>query len=186
MVLKISLSGAAGSGKSSTIEELVQRHNFSTADVGHIFRLRAREKGLTIAEYDKLIEKNPEEDKAMETTFSKLVQESKQDIIVSRRMWFHIIPDIISIWLDVSPEEWARRIFKQKRNNESDYQKTEEVAKANAERTTRHKQRMLDVYGVDFTDKKNYKHIIDTDGLTISETADKIEEILKKEYGFHG
>jgi cytidylate kinase len=39
---------------------------------------------------------------------------------------------------------------------------------------------MLDIYGVDFTDKKNYKYIINTDGQTIAETADEIEEILEK------
>jgi len=179
MTLRISISWAAGSWKSSTIQELIKRHNFKTADVWQIFRKRASEKGLTIAEYDQIVEQNPEEDKAMEEALRKLVQESKQDIIVSRRMGFHILPEMITIRLDVSPEEWAKRIFKQKRHNEKAYQSIQEVMQANAERTERLKKRMLKVYGVDFTDKNNYKHIINTDNMTIHEQADAVEKILQ-------
>ncbi|NOZ44460.1 MAG: hypothetical protein GXP45_04980 [bacterium] len=50
---------------------------------------------------------------------------------------------------------------------------------ANAERTERLKKRMLKVYGVDFTDKNNYKHIINTDNMTIHEQADAVEKILQ-------
>jgi cytidylate kinase len=41
---------------------------------------------MTIAEYDKLVEKHPEEDRALEDEFTKIVKNSKKNIVVSRRM----------------------------------------------------------------------------------------------------
>jgi hypothetical protein len=43
-------------------------------------------KGLTIAEYDKLVEMNPEEDVALDNDIRKLVEDCPTDVIVSRRM----------------------------------------------------------------------------------------------------
>jgi hypothetical protein len=40
----------------------------------------------------------------MEQEFKELVEKSKEDIIVSRRMGFHVLPEMITIRLDVSPE----------------------------------------------------------------------------------
>jgi hypothetical protein len=41
---------------------------------------------LTIAEYDKLLELNPQEDVEMEEHFKHIVEDTPNDIIVSRRM----------------------------------------------------------------------------------------------------
>jgi cytidylate kinase len=55
-------------------------------DVGQIFRKRAVERGLTVAEYDKLVEANPEEDREIEEETKQFVEHCSSDIIVSRRM----------------------------------------------------------------------------------------------------
>ena len=45
---------------------------------------------------------------------------------------------------------------------------------------TRLQKRMMDIYGVDFMDKKNYKKIIKTDGKNIDETANEIINIIEE------
>lgn len=181
MSLKICIWWPAGSGKSTVIQELIKRHGYATADVGQIFRQRAKAKGMTIAEYDKYIEQNPSEDINMDKDFADLVHNSKEDIIVSRRMGFHFLPDeLITIWLDISPEEGAERIFKQQRWDEAKYQTVQEVLEANADRTARHRARMIELYNADFTDKSNYKYIVDTSGETVKSSADKVEKLLKE------
>ena len=77
----------------------------TTADAGGLYRQRAIAKGLTIAEYDKLTEQNPQEDVEMENDLKQIVENAPGDIIVSRRMGFHLLPSITSIRLDVTPEE---------------------------------------------------------------------------------
>jgi cytidylate kinase len=58
-----------------------------------------------VDEYDKIVENDPQEDRDIEEDVRKYIEACPKDIIVSRRMGFHIMPEIVSIWLDVSPEE---------------------------------------------------------------------------------
>jgi len=111
MSVKIALSGPAGSGKSSVIQELCSRYGFITADVGQVFRRRAVDKGMTIAEYDRFLEEHPEEDIEMDKDFLAIVQSASTGVVVSWRVGFHFVPDVISILLTVDPQEAARRVL---------------------------------------------------------------------------
>jgi len=83
--------------------------------------------------------------------------------------------------LDVSPKEWARRIFLQNRGKqEKAYKNVGEAMKANEDRMKRLKKRLLKVYWVDFTDKKNYTIVIKTDGQSIEETAQVVIKAAKQ------
>jgi len=164
MSIKVIISWLAGAWKSSIIQNLVKKLGYETYDIWQIFRARAVAKWLTVDEYDKLVEKHPEEDIEIDNEFKKFIEESKKDIIVSWRMWFHFLPEALSIRLDVSPEEWARRVFLQDRGKqEKKYKDVDEAMKANDDRMGRLQKRLMKIYGVDFTDKKNYKKIISTD-----------------------
>lgn len=151
-----------------------------TADVGQIYRERAIAKWLTIAEYDKLVEANPQEDIEMENHLKQIVENCPKDIIVSRRMWFHLLPDIVSIRLNVSPEQWAQRIFLADRGKqEKKYTTVEEALQANEERMSKLKQRLLNVYGVDFTDTSHYTKIIDTTDKSFDQNLEVLEDFIK-------
>lgn len=181
MSLKISISGPAGSGKSSIIKGIVEQYWYQTADVGQVFRARAVTKGLTIAEYDKFIEKNPQEDEKMEKDFRNIVLSSDKNIIVSRRMGFYALPKMFTIRLDVSPEEGAKRIFNQHRDkDEKNYKTREETMEANTNRMNRLQKRLIDVYWVDFTDITNYDKIINTNGMSIQDTVDEVMKLIQQ------
>jgi cytidylate kinase len=180
MALKIAVSGLAGSGKSSLIKAMVQKYGIETIDIGQVFRQRWLAKWLTIAEYDKLVEMNPEEDVALDNDIRKIVEDCPNDIIVSRRMGFHVMPDVTSIRLDVSPEEGARRVFSQDRwNQEKKYADIAETMKSNQDRMERLRERLQKVYGVDFTDKSNYTKIIDTTGKTFEENFEQFDQYIQ-------
>lgn len=180
MPIKISISWAAGSWKSSVIKYFVENYWYKTADIGQIMRAKALKKWITINEYDKILEKHPEEDIKIDNQLKKIVQSSKKNIIVSRRMGFYLLPNIISIRLDVSPKEWAKRIFLQDRGKqEKKYKNIKEVIKANKERMKRLQKRLMKIYGVDFMDKKNYDKIIKTDGKSIEEIAQIIIQYVQ-------
>ena len=175
MSIKASISWAVGAGKSTITKKVVEKLWCETADVWQIFRSRAVEKWMTINEYDKFVEKNPQEDIDMDNDFKKLVENSKKNIIVSRRMWFHFMPEILTIWLDVSDIEWAKRVMGDDRGNqEKKYKTINDALDANTERTKRLRERILKVYGVDFTDKNNYKVVIKTDGKTVEQVVDEV------------
>lgn len=151
----------------------------TTADVWQVFRQRAVAKWMTIAEYDKLVELNPQEDIEMDEDFKKIVENCPWDIIVSWRMGFHLLPNVTSIWLDVSPEEWAQRIFLDYRwKQEKKYTTVEEALQANHDRMEEFKQRFLKLYGVDFTDTAYYTKIIDTTGKTFDENLKQLDNYI--------
>jgi len=183
MSIKVTISWPAGSGKSSVVKEIVKQREYETADIGSIFRQMAIDRWLTIAEYDKLIEKNPEEDKTIDEWFRKLVEDSNRDIITSRRMGFYCYPKMLTIRLDVSPEEGARRIFKQNRGKqEKKYNNIKETMAANIDRMQRLQKRLLDVYNIDFMDTKNYDHIVNTDNKSFEQVVSKVISIIDTHY----
>lgn len=180
MPLKISVSWPAGSGKSSVVNALVEKYWMTTADVGQVFRQRWLEKWLTIAEYDKLVEANPQEDIEMDNDFKKIVENCKNDILVWRRMWFHILPTITSVRLDVSPEEWAQRVFLADRGKqEKKYATIQDALEANQLRMGYLKDRLFKLYGVDFTDISNYTKIIDTTGKSLDQVLGEFENFIE-------
>ncbi len=180
MSFKIIISGAPWAGKTSVITEIVNRFNCKTADVWQIFRKRAVEKKLTIAEYDKLIENKPKEDVEMDNDFKKLIESTNENIIVSWRLWFYFMPEIISIYLDVDPKEWANRVFLDDRwKQENKYETLEQALKSNTDRISRLKDRIMKVYSIDFTDKSNYKKTIDTTNKSFEQV---VNEVLKYIY----
>ena len=181
MSLKISLSWPAGSGKTTLMNAIVAKYGMETTDVGKVFfRDRAIARWLTVAEYDKLVESDPQEDREIEEEVRQFVQNCPKDIIVWWRMWFHIMPEIISIRLDVSPDEWAERIFLQDRGQqEKKYASVQEALEASQNRMERLRQRLLKVYGVDFTDKTQYTKVIDTTGKTFEENFQQLDEYIQ-------
>ncbi|MFA6256307.1 MAG: AAA family ATPase [Candidatus Absconditabacterales bacterium] len=179
MSLKISVSGLAGSGKSSLVNAIVKKYGMTTADVGQIFRQRAVAKGLTIAEYDTLVASNPQEDVEMDNDFKQVVENCPGDIIVGRRMGFHLLPNIISIRLNVSPEQGAERVFLADRGKqEKKYATVEEALQANQDRMAKLRERLLKLYGVDFTDMSHYMKIIDTTDKSFDQVLEEFEEFM--------
>lgn len=180
MSLKVCISGPAGSGKSSVMRKVAQALGAGSADVGHIFRLRAEKIGMTIAEYDKYIEAHPDEDKKMDEDFKDFVLQTDGDVVVSWRMGFLFVPDMINIWLDVSMEEGARRVFEDDtRKEEQHYVTVAQARRANLERMQYLRERMKEIYGVDFMDKGHYTKVIDTTGKSLEEVVAEILGFLK-------
>ena len=180
MSLKISLSWPAWSWKSALIDAIVKKYWMQTIDVGQIYRQRGLTKWLTIAEYDKLVENNPQEDRDIEEEMRQFVENYHWDIIVSRRMWFYFLPNITSVWLDVSPEQWAQRIFLADRGKqEKKYTSAQEALVADQDRISRLKQRFLNVYGVDFTDTSHYTKILDTTNKSFDQVLEEFEDFMK-------
>ena len=180
-VIRVSVSGPAGSGKSHVVKKFQSDYGYEIADVGALFRERAALKALSIHEYDKFIEAHPDEDIKMDQQFRKLVMSSEKNIITSWRMAFHCAPEMISIWLDVSLEEGARRILgDMQRKADLSNISVEDAIKANTERLEAARRRLLGLYGVDFTKKENYAAVIDTTLLNPDDVVEKVLEIVSR------
>ncbi len=179
--MKIVLCGKPGSGKSVVAKAIKEIYHLKHYSTGDLMRKIASEKRYTIEEYMKVVK--AEIDKEVDGRAEKIGKE-EDDFILDGRMAFHFIPDAIKIFLDVSYEEGARRIFQDQRETEAKVESVEELAERNRSRWETDRQRYIKLYGVDVNNKELQDVVVDTTKLTIDEVVDEVRravEALRKE-----
>ncbi|WP_055446390.1 viperin family antiviral radical SAM protein [Lacinutrix mariniflava] len=174
MKTKITLSGFAGTGKSTVGKRIQEQLNFEFVSVGNYSRQYAMEKyGLTINEFQEQCKAQPELDNEIDEKF-RLECNSKENLVIDYRLGFHFIKNAFHVLLKVSDESASKRIRLANRSDEVT------STKAIQQRNQKMRDRFQDNYGVDFTNDKNYDLVIDTDDLTANEVADLIIEHYQK------
>jgi len=106
----ISIAGAIGSGKSTIGKILSDKMGWPRYNMGDVWRETARQKGMTLAELQKLSETDFKVDKEVDGYVKKLGA-TKDNFIIEGRLAWLFIPHSLKIYLDVSEDEAARRIF---------------------------------------------------------------------------
>lgn len=181
----ISISGAPGSGKSTIGKKLANKLGWSHYCMGGIRREAAKKMRLTLMEYNKLGERDGQTDKAVDEYQKKLGLEKDNFIIEGRTSWY-FIPHSFKIYLDVSLQEGAQRIYQaiQKDNsrNEDHVQTEEEMVESVRKRIESDDKRYGQYYNIDVNNFDNYDFYLDTSDLDINEVWDivykKIQKIL--------
>ena len=173
----ITIAGEPGAGKSTIGKKLAEKLNYKRYYIGQIRRDAAKEKGMTLSEYNKYGETHPETDFEVDDYQKELGQKGDNFVIEGRTSWF-LIPHSVKLYLAADIKEGAKRIFKelQAKNvrNESNNLKTvEAVIKSQKERMASDKYRYQKYYQKDCFDKNNFDFVIDTTNLTPDQVFDK-------------
>jgi len=181
----ITISGAPGSGKSSVAKALALRLGLRHYSVGDLRRRLARERGLTIDEYNRLGESTDETDRTPDEYQARLGRE-EDGFIIDSRLGFHFIPHSFKVRLDVDPQAGAERIFRAERakeHAERRYSSAAEVRNADAAREASDRKRYQMYYGISYEDDRHYDLIVDTTNRTAEEVVDIIAEELCQRQG---
>lgn len=101
-------------------------------------------------------------------------------IILDSRLGFYCQPKAFKVFLDVSDEEAAKRIYGDKERTGDAYNSLQAVQEATIKRNLDDQQRFKDMYGVDITDKKNFDLVVDTTGKSVEQVADEIIEVFNE------
>ncbi len=179
----ISLSGAPGSGKSTIAKMLSAELAWPRYYIGGLRREAALKRGLTLAEYNKLGETDPATDKEVDEYQRELGQKEDNFVIEGRTSWY-LIPHSLKIYLDVSLEEGARRIFgslqkSNDRNEGNNLNSVEAVVESNKKRIASDNARYRKYYDIDVYDFKNYDFYLDTTNLTPDEVFQSVYSFVK-------
>jgi CMP/dCMP kinase len=179
----ISLSGAGGSGKSTIAQKLADQLSWPRYYMGGLRREVAAKKGLTLAEYNKLGETDPETDKEVDA-YQKELGEKEDNFIIEGRTSWHFIPHSLKIYLDVEEDEGAKRVFdhlqeENQRNEDKDLVSIEDVKESIRVRQGSDNLRYQKYYGIDVYNPNNYDFYLDTTSLSPEESFSRVYSFIK-------
>lgn len=174
----ISISGAEGAGKSTIAKMLAEKLGWPRYYIGGIRREKARERGLTLEEYNKLGETDPSTDVEVDE-YQKKLGETEDNFIIEGRTSWYFIPQSFKIFLDVSFEEGARRILgalqKDDSRNEGKNLKTYvDVLDSLKSRRESDKIRYAKYFKVDIFDLNHYDFRLETTDLGLDQVFIKV------------
>jgi CMP/dCMP kinase len=180
----ISFSGVPGSGKSTIAKKLAKELGWPRYYIGILRREAAKQKGLTLAEYNKLGEVDSRTDLEVDKYQEKLGQEKDNFIIEGRTSW-HFIPHSLKIYLDVAPEVGAKRIFQNlqennDRNEDVNLKTWQDVMASNKKRLASDRKRYQEYYNLDVDTPAHYDLFLDTSHLSIEEVFRKVGLFVRK------
>lgn len=135
--------------------------------------------GMTILEFDQIGWNDPEKAKEYDLKYEDYQQSLSLDekIILDSKMSFYCQPEAFNVFLEVSDEVGAQRIFDQQRDDDesSSY---EAVLEANRVRMQGQQDTYRKLYEVDLFDMSHYDLVVDATHKTPEEVVTAIEEWL--------
>ena len=175
----ITICGELGAGKSTTTGLLVEKLRYKHIYTGGILRKHAEELGLSLHEYHKQAEKDPQYDKYIDDTLKEFLSKGDEIICDSYlAAWF--APHAFKVFLDVDPEVAAERMFNDSHDSRTseNYDSVEEQLEKNKARRASNIKRFREYNGIEnFLDKDHYDLIVDTTSPTPEQV---VEEIINK------
>lgn len=187
--LIITVGGTEGSGKSTIAKALAKKINARRIYVGGIRRELARQRGMSLAELNQYALKHPDTDVDVDKKAARQARlmAKKNIVICEGRVQFYFLPESLKIYIKVSLDEGARRIWKDLQNAKTKQQRNEDQVGSLTElkKSLRHRQlndvkRYRKYYGFDHRLSKNYDVIIDTTHLTKTQAIAKVYNAVKK------
>ena len=138
----------------------------------------AKEKRLSLLEFNKLAEKDKSIDFELDNKLKEL-RKTKDNFVVDGRLTAFFIPNAeIKIFLDAADKTRAHRILKDKRQQEKSKNLKESISNVK-KREESERKRYKKYYGVNYLDKKLYNFIIDTTKLNPQKVVERIMEFVK-------
>lgn len=175
----ITISGTAGSGKSTVAKLVAQKLGLKFYSMGDLRGKMAMKRGLTIDELNEIGKTEDWTDREADEYQEKLGK-TEDNFIVDGWVSFHFIPHSIKIFLDADLKEAAKRIFKDQRPDEPKKETVEEVKEMIEKRIEESRERYKKYYCIDFLDKKHYDFIVDTTEISAEQVADKVVGFVKE------
>ncbi|PSP89541.1 cytidylate kinase [Halobacteriales archaeon QS_4_69_34] len=153
----ITVSGPAGSGKSTTAAALADALGYEHTSGGDVFRGLAAERGLTPLELNKLAEEDEEIDRELDRRQREVAVE-REDLVLESRLagWMAGDHATLRVWLDAPLDVRAARIAERE---DKSRERAREETRARGESEA---QRYRGYYGIDIADRSIYDAVLNT------------------------
>ncbi|MFX1389232.1 MAG: (d)CMP kinase [Promethearchaeota archaeon] len=168
----ITISGLHGTGKSTISKLIAEKLGLQYYSTGQAFRELAKEMGLTLEEFSKYAEKNPEIDKKLDNKIFDIAE--KGNCVIDSQLSGHLLKfkADLKILLTCPIETRVKRMAERDKFNFD--KKLEETKIREKSELNRFKK----LYNIDLSDqnkiKELYDLVIETENLTIQEITNEI------------
>lgn len=168
--MKITISGPPGSGKTTVARILSERLGLKLISAGSVFRQLAMEKKMSLEEFSKFAEENPEID-IMIDKMQKEMAEKEKDAVIEGRLSGWMIKDAdLRVYIFADAEVRYSRIAKREGRD------LNEVRRETKLREEIERRRYQKFYGIDIEDWHLYDLIVNSNRIS----AEKIADIIIK------
>ena len=172
----ISLTGDLAAGKGTVSKILMEELHYGIYRNGEYARKLAKDKGMTITEFNIYLKDHPEIDKQIENSATEYAK-THDNFIIDARLGWYAVPESFKVYLRVDIDVAAKRAFyDENRKSTENFKTLEEQKQDMVERFNLENERYWQVYGIRKDDMKNYDLLIDTTNLTPNQVVEKIKE----------
>lgn len=169
----VSISGRPGSGKSAVAIRVARRLGVAHVSAGDFMRQMAEERGMSILELSRSAEVGESIDREIDARTVRLGEESN-DFVIDARLGWHFLPNSLKVFLEVTPEVAAQRVFAAGRASEQENTDLDGTRRAIESRTESEATRYRDYYGLDYADHTHYDLVVDTSDKGVDEVVELI------------
>jgi len=149
----ITIGGSICSGKTTLARELAKRFNLKHISAGSIMREMAKKRGMSLLEFSRYAESNPEVDLEIDRRQKEL---ATGNCVVDGRLSAHFLDSDLKIWLDAPLNVRVERL------SERDKKSGEDAKRSIIEREDSERKRYMEIYGINLRDISTYDLIINT------------------------
>lgn len=173
----ITIGGKAGSGKTTIAKLLAKKLKLKHYSVGDLMRKMAKDKNIPLSELSSIAEKDNKIDAKLDG-MQKELGKKKDNFVIDSRLSAFFIPNSIKLFLDADKNERAKRVLKDKREEEKG-RDIKEMIHTLKKREKSEIKRYRKYYGFNCYKKSYYDFVIDTTNLNPKEVVAKIISLIK-------
>lgn len=169
----ITISGEAGSGKTTVGTLLAEKLNYKFFSGGYFFRKKAEESGMNLIEFSSYAESHPEIDREQDKMILNFMKTNDNMVMESRLAGVLASRDLkaIKIYLNTSLQVRIQRLME--RDRDTDEKRI--IARGRSE-----VMRYMEFYGLDYRVFSYYDYIIDTDNCLPETIVDSVVDYINR------
>ena len=166
----ITIGGSIGSGKTTLAKELAKKYKLKHISAGMVMRNMAEKMGMSIEEFSKYAEGDPDIDMEIDRQQKKM---AKGDCVVDGRLSAYFLDPDLRVWLTAPLKVRIQRTAKRDKKIKEDA-KTALINRENSE-----KRRYMEIYGINLDDMTNYDVVINTETFDVKTIVDIVSVAIK-------
>lgn len=172
--MRITVSGPPGSGTTTLAEAMSSRFDLEHVSSGDVFRSMARERDLSLAEFGRVAEQDPEIDREIDERQTEIGHENDDIVLEGRLSGWMVEGADLRVWLDAPVEVRAERVA------EREGQTPEEARDEIKEREASESKRYQEIHGIDIDDLSIYDLVVDTSTWDQEGVADVVTAAVER------